>query len=38
MKYRKKLNKSKDKKIFANTANRVHSKVVSIGSRGGARI
>lgn len=38
MKKRFKLNRRKDKKVFANTANRVHSNVISIGSRGGRRI
>ena len=38
MKYRKKLSFKKDKKYFSNTANRVNSKVISIGQRGGVRI
>lgn len=38
MKYRKKLNLKKDKKVFKNTANRVHSSVITIGQRGGVRI
>ena len=38
MKYREKLPQKKDKRIFENTANRVHSNVVKIGQRGGARI
>lgn len=37
-KFRKKLSYKKDRKIFKNTANRVHSEVVRIGSRGGIRI
>lgn len=38
MKKRMRLNRRKDKRIFSNTANRVHSGVITIGSRGGRRI
>lgn len=38
MKYRKKLRKKVDKRIFSNTANKVHSNVIKIGQRGGIRI
>lgn len=38
MKYRMKTNKKKDRKIYANTANRVHYKNVVLATRGGRHL
>lgn len=35
---RRKLNRRRDRKVFMNTANRVHKDTLIIGSRGGFRI
>lgn len=38
MKYRNKLKKSKDKRYYANTANRVHQKNNLLSQRGGRHL